>query len=75
MPDHFHALVTPGQEIALERAVQIIKEGSARRIRVELNFRFPIWQRDFSDHRIRDAADFQAHARYIDLGGKHIRDG
>ncbi|MGH9684517.1 MAG: REP-associated tyrosine transposase [Candidatus Acidiferrales bacterium] len=65
MPDHFHLLLTPGEGSALERAVQFIKGGSAKRIREALDYRFPIWQRGFSDHRIRDAADYEAHARYI----------
>jgi putative transposase len=65
MPDHFHVLITPGEEIALERAVQFIKGGSARAIRERLIFRFPVWQRGFSDHRIRDAADFDGHMRYV----------
>ena len=65
MPDHFHLLLTPGDEVALERAVQFIKGGSAREIRQALHFRFPVWQRGFSDHRIRDAADYDVHVRYV----------
>jgi REP-associated tyrosine transposase len=66
MPDHFHLLLTPSTETSLERAVQYIKGGSARRIGEELKLRFPVWQRGFSDHRIRDAADYGAHLRYIE---------
>jgi putative transposase len=64
MPDHFHLLLTPGDETTLERAVQFIKGGSAKRIREMLLLRFPVWQRGFSDHRIRDAADYDFHVRY-----------
>jgi putative transposase len=67
MPDHFHALITLSAEISLERAVRFIKGGSARIIGKELNFRFPIWQRGFSDHRIRDERDYAAHVQYIHL--------
>jgi putative transposase len=66
MPDHFHVLLSPGVETTLERAVQFIKGGSAKRIREALEFRFPVWQRGFSDHRVRDAADFDLHVRYIE---------
>ena len=66
MPDHFHMLLTPGPTTTLERAVQFIKGGSARRISQRLNFRFPVWQRGFSDHRIRDAQDYAAYLRYIE---------
>jgi len=26
----------------------------------------PVWQRGFSDHRIRDAVDYGNHVRYVD---------
>lgn len=57
--------MTPGDEVTLERAVQSIKGGSAKRIRERLLFRFPVWQRGFSDHRIRDIADYESHVRYV----------
>src|SRR5690242_10347620 len=65
MPDHFHILLTPGRDKSLERVVQYIKGGSARQLGLEKNMKFPVWQRGFSDHRIRDVADFVAHRRYI----------
>lgn len=65
MPDHFHILLTPSQRITLERAVQLIKGGSSRKIRQELLYRFPIWQTGFDDHRIRSRADFDERVRYI----------
>src|SRR5215813_4675214 len=49
MPDHFHALLTPGPEKTLERCVQMIKGGSAHTIREERAITFPVWQRGFSD--------------------------
>ncbi|MFQ5723109.1 MAG: transposase [Terriglobia bacterium] len=67
MPEHFHVLITPETGVTVERAVQYIKGGSARRIGKELNFRFPVWQRGFSDHRIRDAEDYERHLRYIEM--------
>jgi len=65
MPDHFHVLLTPAGDKALERVVQYIKGGSARQLALAKGMRFPVWQRGFSDHRIRDVADFEAHQRYI----------
>ena len=64
MPDHFHILLTPVQ--ALERTVQLIKGGFSRRASVDMESNMTIWQRGFSDHRIRDAADYLAHKEYID---------
>jgi putative transposase len=66
MPDHFHVLLTPGPEVTIERAVQLVKGGSARQIGLLLDYKFPIWQRGFSDHRIRDWQDYQTHMRYLE---------
>jgi Transposase IS200 like len=66
MPDHIHLLLTPSPDITLERAVQLIKGGSARRISRELNFRLPVWQRGYTDHRIRDFQDYETHWLYIE---------
>ena len=61
MPDDFHALITPAMEISLERTVQFIKGGFSFR----LKSRFPVWQASFTNHRIRDAEDFERHREYI----------
>lgn len=66
MPEHFHVLITPAGDVALERAVQFIKGGSAHKMRETRNLTFPVWQRGFSDHRIRDIDDYQNHVDYID---------
>jgi len=66
MPEHFHLLLTPSGELSLERAVQLVKGGSAHTIRKEQGLTFPVWQRGFSDHHIRGRADCAAHFRYID---------
>jgi putative transposase len=67
MPDHFHALLTPAEDVPVERAMQYVKGGSAHEIRKNLNFLLPVWQRGFSDHRVRDLADFETHVRYIHM--------
>ena len=66
MPDHFHLIITPANDITLERAVQFIKGGSSHALKESLRSRVPIWQKGFSDHRIRDAADYAIHIRYIE---------
>jgi hypothetical protein len=60
MPDHIHLLITP-QAITLERTMQLIKGGFSHRIATKL----PVWQRGFTDHRIRDADDFNTRRTYI----------
>ena len=64
MPDHIHLLLTPAAEITLERAMQLVKGGYSHAVGVEISRR-EIWQKGFTDHRIRDAQDFAGHRLYI----------
>jgi REP-associated tyrosine transposase len=64
MPDHIHLLLTPAAEITLERAMQLVKGGYSHAVGVEISRR-EIWQKGFTDHRIRDAQDFAGHRFYI----------
>jgi putative transposase len=63
MPDHVHTLITP--HVSLERAVQYIKGGFSFRAKKELGSNLEVWQKGFSDRRIREAADHAAHVLYI----------
>jgi putative transposase len=49
MPDHLHVLLTPGETVSLEKAVQMIKGGSARAIGQLLLTRWPVWHSGFHD--------------------------
>jgi putative transposase len=60
MPDHIHLLLTP-TGITLERSIQLIKGGFSHRLASKL----PIWQRGFTDRRMRDRDDFLTHRSYI----------
>jgi putative transposase len=64
MPEHFHLLLTP-DGIPLERAIQFVKGGYSHAVRERLNSTIEIWERGFTDHRIRDAQDFEHHRSYI----------
>jgi putative transposase len=63
MPDHIHVLLTPLTSV--EKAVQFIKGGFSYRAKKELGSNMEIWQKGFSDHRIRDANDYALHVSYI----------
>ena len=63
MPEHFHVLITPS--VALERAVQFIKGGFSFQAKKQLGSSMEVWQVGFSDHRIRDAADYSNHVGYV----------
>jgi putative transposase len=65
MPDHFHLLISPLTSI--EKAIQLVKGGFSFRAKKELGSNAEIWQRGFSDHRIRDWEDFQKHIHYVHL--------
>jgi putative transposase len=64
MPEHVHLLLTPAVDVTLERAVQLIKGGYSHAFGLEFRAG-EVWQRGFTDHRIRNAEDFSAHRDYI----------
>jgi REP element-mobilizing transposase RayT len=57
MPDHVHLLLTPARDVTLERAIQLIKGGYSHAVGIEIS-RKEIWQKGFTDHRIRECAGF-----------------
>jgi putative transposase len=63
MPDHIHILLTPNE--SLEKAVQNIKGGFSYRVKKELDWQGEVWQKGFTDHRIRDMKDWEGHLDYI----------
>ena len=62
MPDHIHLILTPAG-ITLERAIGLIKGGFSHRLHSQL----PVWQRGFTDHRIRDQSDMNARKHYLHI--------
>ena len=65
MPDHVHLILTPAQDVTIERAVQLIKGGYSHALGTLIGRNSEIWQRGFTDHRIRDAQDFVHHRNYV----------
>ncbi len=65
MPDHVHLLLTPAQDVTLERCVQLIKGAYSHELGTLIGRKSEFWQRGFTDHRIRDARDFAHHQNYI----------
>ena len=64
MPEHVHLLTTPRPNVTLERAIQMIRGRYSRAFGLAFR-KGEVWQRGFTDHRIRDAEDFAKHVRYI----------
>ena len=65
MPEHVHMLLTPANDVTLERAMQLIKGGFSHAFGQDFGKKKEVWQRGFTDHRIRDTADFDGHRKYI----------
>jgi putative transposase len=61
MPDHIHLLLTPAENVSLEKAMQYIKGGFS----FQLKSPFDVWERSFKEHRIKDDQDYTHHLRYI----------
>jgi putative transposase len=64
MPEHVHLLLTPANDLTIERAIQLVKGGFSHAFGLEFR-RVEVWQRGFTDHRIRDAEDLARHRDYI----------
>jgi REP-associated tyrosine transposase len=71
MPDQMHLLLTPTQDVSLERVLQLVKGG--------FSYRFGnkkwglVWQESFTNHRIRDEQDYRRHAEYIRMNPVRAR--
>jgi putative transposase len=67
MPEHLHILITPSESASLEKAIMMIKGGSAYRIKKELLYSFPIWMKSYHDRWIRDTHEYRMRRQYIEL--------
>jgi putative transposase len=65
MPDHIHMILAPRPTVSLERAMQFIKGGYSYRLTKTIGSRMEVWHRSFTNHRIRDDADYEKHRNYV----------
>jgi putative transposase len=65
MPDRVHLLITVGENIAIEKAMQLIKGGFSYRLSKEYGYSGEVRQRGFSDVRVENEASLQRHREYI----------
>ena len=73
MEEHLHLILTPAEDVSLEKAVQFIKGGFSFRVKKELGYKHEVWQQSFTEHRIKDTADYDQHADYIRMNPVHAR--
>ena len=65
MPDHVHLLMTVGDGMTVERAMQFIKGGFSYRLKKECGYLGEVWQRGFSELRVEDRESYVRHREYI----------
>ncbi|MBI4414883.1 MAG: transposase [Candidatus Kerfeldbacteria bacterium] len=67
MPDHVHLLITVGRFGTISEILRDWKHRTASEINQRLGTSGRIWQRDFWEHSIRNAADFRQKMNYIHM--------
>jgi putative transposase len=65
MPDHVHPLVTLEGDMAIEKAMQLIKGRFSYRLKKEFGYLGEVWQRGFSEVRVDDEHHFMRCRIYI----------
>jgi putative transposase len=65
MPDHLHLLMTVGEDMTIEKAMQLVKGRFSFRLKKEFGFSGEVWQRGFSELQVMDEGSFAAHRAYI----------
>jgi putative transposase len=65
MPDHVHLLLTVGEGMTVEKAMQLVKGRFSYRLSHEFGYKGEVWQRGFSEVQITDDASFSRHRNYI----------
>jgi type I restriction enzyme R subunit len=65
MPNHVHALMTPGHEFELEDILQSIKSFTAKQINGKLGRAGNLWMHESYDHIVRDYEDLMRIQAYI----------
>ena len=62
MRDHVHVLLTPAEDVSLERAVQFIKGAFSFRLKSKLD----VWERGYNETQVKSADQFEAFRLYIE---------
>src|ERR1035438_5884866 len=68
MPDHLHLLVTVGDGMMEERAMQLVKGGFSYRLKKECGHWGEVWQRGFSETRVECRQSFIKHREPVKAG-------
>jgi putative transposase len=62
MPDHVHLLLTPAEDLSLEKVVQFLKGGFSFRLKSKTD----VWERGYDSRRITDKRHFETCRKYVE---------
>ncbi len=65
MPDHVHILITVGDGMTVEKAMQLVKGRFSYRLAHEFEYEGEVWQRGFSEVQVIGEESFRQHRDYI----------
>jgi len=65
MPNHLHLILTPADDVTLEKAIQLMKGGSSHEIHTIRENKLPIWQPGFHESRVSDWLDYKKRVDYV----------
>ena len=65
MPDHVHLLLTVGNGMTIEEAMQLIEGRFSFRLKKEFGHAGEVWHRGFSEAQVMNQASFETHRNYI----------
>jgi putative transposase len=62
MPDHVHLLLTPAEDVSLEKAMQFVKGGFSFLLKSKMD----VWERSFNEAQITSREEYVACETYIE---------
>ena len=65
MPDHIHLLIEVGNDMTIEKAMQLIKGRFSHRLSDEIGYKGEVWQRGFTEVQVMNKQAFETHRAYI----------
>ena len=65
MPDHVHLLIEVGDDMTIEKAMQLIKGRFSHRLSHEFGYKGDVWQRGFAEVQVMNRESIEIHRNYI----------
>ena len=65
MPDHLHVLLTVGEGMTIEKAMQFVKGRFSYRLAHEFDSKGEVWQRGFTEVQVMNRENFEQCRNYI----------